>query len=87
MQIQQKYQMQKYQPQLALQIPDFRQALEYYVRRLRWHGWISAYYDTREKFNGELAIEASRYCYEMGITYRLDDGRMMLSEGYVRMLP
>ena len=82
-----KYQMQKYSPFIAFNMPSFREALRYFVQQMRVTDFVRAHDRLHKKYGVTVAVEVEIFCQEMVITCRPTCGRLFLADGYEKRMP
>lgn len=78
---------QKYNSFYAFNIPNFKEAVRYFVRQMRRGNFVHAHHDLVDRYGVDLAAEVEIFCQLTSITVRPSCGRLFLADGYEKRLP
>jgi len=79
--------IQKYNVYFAFNMPQFKEAVRYFVRQMRITDFVSAHDRLEKKYEVNLAAEVEIFCQLSNITYRPSCGRIFLASGFEKRLP
>ncbi len=83
----QKFMQDDYDPQAALALKDFPEALRYFTRMMRVVDFVKAHDRLYDKYGKDLGTEVELYCTKALITTRQPCGRIFLADGYQKRMP